>query len=175
MTAPPSFDPAAELVALRSPSRSCPGRDARRLRGGRPPEAINHEAKDEPAGARPRPGRLLATALWLREAFADLRVEVHEVVAERDLVAVHCTMSGRHASRRRYDADGGVEEAFPPTGKAFATTQTHWMRVADGKIIEHWANRDDLGMAEAARLGAADAAVPVRMALAKRRAQLSGG
>ena len=26
-------------------------------------------------------------------------------------------------------------------------TQSHWFRVEDDKIVEHWANRDDLGMA----------------------------
>jgi hypothetical protein len=25
--------------------------------------------------------------------------------------------------------------------------QTHWLRIRDGKVIEHWANRDDQGMA----------------------------
>ena len=36
---------------------------------------------------------------------------------------------------------------FPPTGKTFAMTQSHWFRIEAGKIVEHWANRDDRGMA----------------------------
>jgi predicted ester cyclase len=32
----------------------------------------------------------------------------------------------------------------PPTGKGFSSRQTHWFRVADGKLAEHWATRDDL-------------------------------
>ena len=32
----------------------------------------------------------------------------------------------------------------PPTGKCFSSRQTHWFRVADGKLAEHWATRDDL-------------------------------
>ena len=36
---------------------------------------------------------------------------------------------------------------MPATRKRFATTQTHWLRLRDGKLIEHWANRDDQGMA----------------------------
>jgi predicted ester cyclase len=35
----------------------------------------------------------------------------------------------------------------PPSGRAFATTQSHWFRVADGQVVEHWANPDDLGVA----------------------------
>ena len=57
-------------------------------------------------------------------------------------------MSGRHTGVFTiYGPDGEVTQAMPPTGKRFATTQTHWMRVKDGKLIEHWANRDDQGTA----------------------------
>src|ERR1043165_6058210 len=57
-------------------------------------------------------------------------------------------MNGRHtAPWALYQEDGTVDTVFPPTGKPFAMTQSHWFRLADGRIIEHWANRDDLGMA----------------------------
>ena len=113
------------------------------------PEFLNHEGKDEPPATRGRgPEAAYATALWLRDAFADLRWTIHEVVAEGDLVAVHCTMSGQHVRAVRGVRRGRrVAQVFPPTGKTFASTQTHWLRVADGKVIEHWANRDDLGTA----------------------------
>ena len=66
------------------------------------PEFLNHEAKDEPPAARERgPAGCYATALWLRDAFEDLRWEIGEVVAEGDLIAVHCTMKGRHTRRLR--------------------------------------------------------------------------
>ena len=137
------------------------------------PEFLNHEAKDEPPGSRGRgPEAAYATALWLREAYADLRWDVHEVIAEGNLVAAHCTMSGRHVRPFVvYDHEAAVKEAFPPTGRRFKTTQTHWMRLADGKVIEHWANRDDLGTA--AQLGwvPPSPAYLLRAALAKRRAR----
>jgi ketosteroid isomerase-like protein len=61
------------------------------------PNFLNHEAKDEPPAARERgPAGAHATALWLRNAFGGLRWEIHEVVAEGDLVAVHCTMNRCH-------------------------------------------------------------------------------
>lgn len=114
------------------------------------PEAVNREDEVEPPACRVTgPKGFQATALWLREAFADLHYDIHHVIAEGDLVAVNCTMSGRHvAPFVTYTADGGVGTAFPPTGRTFAATQSHWLRIQDGKVIEHWANRDDLGQAE---------------------------
>ena len=32
-----------------------------------------------------------------------------------------------------------------PTGKRVSPQQSHWFRVVDGKVAEHWAVRDDLG------------------------------
>ncbi|MGH3933182.1 MAG: ester cyclase [Pseudonocardiaceae bacterium] len=112
------------------------------------PDAVNRQAKNEPLACRGRgPAAYYATALWVREAFADLHWEVHDVIAEGDLVALHCTMSGRQVGAVcDYREDGRVRMAFPPTGRRFAITQTQWYRVTDGKILEYWANRDDLSM-----------------------------
>ncbi len=32
-----------------------------------------------------------------------------------------------------------------PTGKHFSAEHVHWHRVADGKLVERWAVREDLG------------------------------
>ena len=60
---------------------------------------------------------------------------------------------------------------FPPRGRNFAVTQTHWFRMRDGRVAEHWANRDDLGMGQ--QLGWNPPTPPylVRMLLAGRRAR----
>jgi predicted ester cyclase len=172
----PPFDPNAEAVVLRSME----------IMGGSPleafhadfhevyhPECVNHEAEAEPPATRGRgPEAMYATAQWLQAAYADLNWEIHEVLVERDLVAVHCTMSGRHhGDFVTYTKDGAVGDVFPPTGKRFATTQSHWFRVRDGKVVEHWANRDDLGTAQ--QLGWVPPTPPylLRMALGKRRAR----
>lgn len=137
------------------------------------PAAVNGEAEAEPPASRGRgPAAFHATALWLRAAFSELAWEVHDTVAEGDLVAVHTTMSGRHSGTFvAYGADARPVQAFPATGRRFATTQTHWFRVRDELVVEHWANRDDLGTA--AQLGWAPPApvYALRMLLAARRAR----
>ena len=47
------------------------------------------------------------------------------------------TMTGTHQ---------GELEGKAPTGERVAVQQSHWFRVVDGKVAEHWAVRDDLGM-----------------------------
>ena len=113
------------------------------------PQAINHEAAIEPPACRVGgPEGFHATAVWLRTAFADLEHQVQNVVAQGDLVVIDTTMSGRHVGPFvLHDADGAVDTVWAPTGKTFAVRQSHWLRIADGKVIEHWANRDDLGTA----------------------------
>jgi predicted ester cyclase len=137
------------------------------------PRATNREAVQEPPATRGQgPAAFHATALWLRSAYADLRWEIHDTIEHADLVVVHVTMSGRHTGPFvTYDADGEVERAFPPTGRTFAVTQSHWFRIAEGQVVEHWANRDDMG--NAIQLGwiPPTPAFLIRSALATRRAR----
>jgi len=137
------------------------------------PDAANREAASEPTASRGRgPAAFHATSLWLRSAFSDLRWVIHQVAADGDVVAVHATMSGRHTGPFvRYDAAGRASQVMPPTGKTFATTQTHWFRLADGKVIEHWANRDDLALAQQAGWIPPSPRYLMRMAIARWRAR----
>jgi predicted ester cyclase len=177
---PPATQVAQHLVAAGDPKAVCI-RSIHIMADGdlRDFEAVIHlkatirEAADEPMAARGRgPAAFYATALWLRGAFSDLRWDIHEVAASGDLVAIHGTVSGRHTGPfARYDAAGTVSQVMPPTGRAFSSTQTHWFRHADGKVIEYWANRDDLATAQQAGWIPATRGYLVRMALAKRRAQ----
>lgn len=137
------------------------------------PHAVNREGKVEPPECRVGgPAGFYATALWLRAAFEGLAYEIHHVVADGNLVAVNTTMSGRHvAPFVVYTPDGAVDTAFPPTGKTFAITQSHWFRIEDGKVAEHWANRDDLGQAQQLGWVPPTPAYLFRMARAKSRAK----
>jgi predicted ester cyclase len=137
------------------------------------PLAVNREAVDEPPACRvPGPDGFYATALWLRAAFADLAFDVHDVVQQGDVVAVHVTMRGRHTGDFvGHRPDGSVGDVFPPTGKRFATFQTHWFRMRDGLVVEHWANRDDLGTARQLGWVPPTPRYLARMARARRRAR----
>jgi len=137
------------------------------------PDARNREGEAEPPACRGTgPAAFYRTALWLRKAYADLHWEVHDVVAEGDVVVAHVTMSGRQTGTFvGYGPDALPAQAFPARGRTFATTQTHWFRMADGVVIEHWANRDDLGTA--AQLGWVPPSplYAVKMMLATRKAR----
>jgi predicted ester cyclase len=107
----------------------------------------------------------------LRAAFAGRHYDVHYSIADGDLVAVNSTMNGRHSAPWAvYREDGQVDTVFPPTNKVFATTQSHWFRIEDGAIVEHWANRDDLGTARQLGWIPPTPAYLFKMARAKRRA-----
>lgn len=81
-------------------------------------------------------------------------------------------MSGRQTGPLvSYDERGEVSQAFPPTGRTFAITQSHWFAMRDGLVAEHWANRDDLGMAAQLDWVPATPAFMWRMARAKRQAR----
>ena len=113
------------------------------------PEATNREAVTEPPGTRGRgPQAYHATGEWLREAFSDLIWTTDQSITEGDLVVTYGTMSGRHTGNFVvWTEDAEVERVFVPTGKTFSVRQAHFQRIRDGLVIEHWAVRDDQGMA----------------------------
>jgi predicted ester cyclase len=113
------------------------------------PDALNREAVTEPLACR-QPGPLgsYATAEWLHNLADDISWDIHEAIAQGDLVAVHTTMRGHQSNPHTlYDPAGQPAQVMPNHGRSFAVTQTHWFRMSDGLVIEHWANRDDLAMA----------------------------
>lgn len=100
------------------------------------PECINHSAVPEArlgtAGAK----RVVA---FSRAAMPDQRWTQEMLVAEGDLVVMH----GIREATWQADAFRGLPT---PKGKAVAVELVHIFRVRDGKIVEHWAVRDDLGL-----------------------------
>lgn len=137
------------------------------------PDVVNREALAEPPNTRGGgPAAMYATAVWLRTAFSDLAWQVHDVVHDGDLVVIHATMSGRQTGPFvAYRPDAEVEVAFPPRSRTFAITQTHWFRMRNGLVAEHWANRDDLGMGQQLGWTPPTPLYLVRMAIATSRAR----
>jgi len=137
------------------------------------PDATNGESSAEPPATRGRgPRAFHATGEWLREAFSDLVWTTERSVAEGDVVVTYGTMSGRHTGPFVvWTPDQRVERAFAPTGRTFAVRQAHFQRISDGLVIEHWAVRDDQGMALQAAWIPPGPVFLVRCALATRRAR----
>jgi predicted ester cyclase len=93
-------------------------------------DAVDHGRRpDEPAGLE----GATRTMLWLGRVFSDQRWEIHNVIGEGDLVAVHATHHGRHT---------GDVFGIPPTGREFAYPYVHILRFRDGKAVEHWGVAD---------------------------------
>jgi predicted ester cyclase len=136
------------------------------------PAATDRENPVQPPSSRvPGPDGYWATAQWLRRAFTGLHYDIHHAVGDGDLVVVNSTMNGQHTqSWAVYGQSGDVDTVFPPTHRSFAMTQSHWFRMKDGRILEHWANRDDLGMARQLGWIPPSPAFLLRMARAKRKA-----
>jgi predicted ester cyclase len=98
------------------------------------PEFLNHEA---PPGRDRGPESMRGLATMLRTAFPDLRFTIEELVAEGDIVAGRLTMGGTHE---------GPLMGMPPTGRSVRQDHMHFVRYWDGKAVEHWGVRDELGM-----------------------------
>jgi predicted ester cyclase len=109
------------------------------------PDFVNHEADPE---RRHGADAWAATREHLRAAFGDVSYELLHVLVDGDLAAAHVTMRGTH--------EGGIPPGMPATHLPFEVRHVHLFRFAgDGRIVEHWAVRDDLGLVRQvdARLG----------------------
>jgi predicted ester cyclase len=82
------------------------------------------------------PQHMRGVVTWLFEQFPDMRWEIEALIAQGDIVAVRVRAEGTNL--------GPIGGVVPPTGKRFSAGQSHWFRVQDGKLAEHWATRDDL-------------------------------
>lgn len=129
--------------------------------------------RDRAAGVScPRARRLVCGSAMAASRVRKLHHDFDYAVAEAGLVCVRATMRARHVGPFvLYTPEGDVDEAFPPTGKEFVVTQTYWLRLEDSKVIEHWANRDDLAMAKQAGWVPPTPVYLLKMALARRRAK----
>ncbi len=75
---------------------------------------------------------LLKSVEAARRAFPDVKPSIIAEIAEGDWVAIAVSV------------DGGTQQAeymgVPATGEPVSWTETHFWRVEDGRITEHWGN-----------------------------------
>lgn len=83
-----------------------------------------------------------ATAQSIYSAFPDLRHEIHELVAEGDVVALRARPGGTHE---------GEFLGIAPTGKKVQFDVMAFFRIVDGKIQEEWVVADLMGLTQQLR------------------------
>jgi catechol 2,3-dioxygenase len=98
------------------------------------PDYMRHDPGD-PFPAR-GPQDVKRIVIMLRTILPDLRLELEDMIADGDKVVSRYTATAT-------DTKGYM--GMPPTGKVIRTAAIQIFRFADGKIVESWAVRDDLG------------------------------
>ena len=81
-------------------------------------------------------GRQLLFTAFLA-AFPDLKYTIEVTIAEGDYVAQRVTGTATMK---------GAFQGMPPSAKRATWTEMHIVRFANGKVVEHWANVDQIGM-----------------------------
>lgn len=102
---------------------------------------VRHDLRPTPAA--PGPAGQAAIARDFRAAFPDLHMRVDLTLAEGDMVAARWTTEGTNT---------GAWAGRQPTGKHAVFSGVNIFRFADGKVVELWNHRDDLGLMQ--QLGA---------------------
>jgi steroid delta-isomerase-like uncharacterized protein len=98
-----------------------------------PPDVVIHDGNDTLRG----PAEFEAFFDRLHSAFSEMRVTVHETIAEGD------TECYRWTSTMRHTGDG---LGFPATGKVCRTTGITIVRFGGDKVAEAWQNWDQAGL-----------------------------
>jgi ketosteroid isomerase-like protein len=102
------------------------------------PQSLNHGRKVDPKSI----SKVYESLRALQETHT-----LHEMVAEGDWVAVRTTCHGTHSAEPAIPVNSGIFTGLKPSGRSYTVQHLHLFRIVDGKISEHWANRDDLGAA----------------------------
>ena len=105
------------------------------------PDFVDHT---NPPGMQHGIGGHKAIVRLFRSVFPDLQWRIDDLIAEGDRVVARTTMRGTHQ---------GEFFGIPPTGRSVEMTGIHIVRIADGRIAEHWGSRDDLGLLAQLGLG----------------------
>ena len=98
------------------------------------PDYVRHDPGDPFPARGPEDVKRIVT--MLRTMLPDLRIQIEAMVAEDDMVVSRYTTTAT-------DTRGYMGK--PPTGRTIRTSAMQMFRFGNGKIVESWAVRDDLG------------------------------
>ena len=104
-------------------------------------ELVAEDMVNHAAGPQGREGWKQILATIAVDLGDDITVEHHRFIADGEFVAHHMTMRGHHQASTM-PLLAGVDA----TGSEVSWTYIHIWRVVDGKVVEHWACRDDVGL-----------------------------
>jgi predicted ester cyclase len=108
--------------------------------------AVNHGAGRPGLQPPSGPSGLLGVLRSLQRAFPDRRWQIDDLIAEGDLVVCRLTVSGTYGDIPPIPVEGALLMRTPPTGHPYTVQHVHIFRLVDGKVTDHWAVRDDLGL-----------------------------
>ncbi|MBI3241904.1 MAG: ester cyclase [Chloroflexi bacterium] len=78
--------------------------------------------------------------MMTKAIFPDLHTATEDLIAEGDLVVERWTQTQTHSGGPFFIGN------IPPSGKRITTTGISIYRIKGGKIVEHWADMDFLGV-----------------------------
>ena len=93
------------------------------------------------------PTAFAATVSWLRSTFTDIRFEIHRAFVDGDRAVLYVTMHARQHGPFVVPNADGPELRFPSHGRSCHVRSVHMFRIADGRVVEHDAVRDDMVLA----------------------------
>ncbi len=117
------------------------GHDTQKIREYVKEGAREHSVLGEANGIE----ELIQSSEGLARAFPDIHLEIHDVIAERDMVVTRGTLSGTHK---------GDLAGIPATGRRFSVVEIDIVRIEDGKMAEHWDAIDTASMFDQLGIGA---------------------
>lgn len=84
--------------------------------------------------------------LDIQKTFPDIRLDISDTIVDGDWVVERGTFTGTHGGVGELPVNGGMLVGVAPTNKRFSVSHIHMFLFAGGKIVDHFANRDDIGM-----------------------------
>lgn len=94
------------------------------------PEMVHHDRVRDCG-----PGEVYALMRAFMSAFPDLRFEIEDLLADGDLVSARMTATATQQ---------GELMGLRPSGQRVAVTVMGQVRIADGRIVEHWNVMDEV-------------------------------